>query len=139
MSTIQVACGGTESTMEGPDPVPEVNLEYSKIAGQWRGTVTEIRTLNVYPAALSVSPRAPKGAVVGTVIYGTALGECTGDLVADAASDQKYEFVEFIQSGPCVPRVAVELKPFAAGDSLEYVAMNIVTRVPCCTARLGRP
>jgi hypothetical protein len=101
--------------------------------------VTELRTANVYTTEISILPQGLKGQKVGTITYHTTLWRCEGNLVAEAISDQKYALVEVIQSGPCVPTVAIELTPVAHGDSLQYVALNIQNRVPCCNARLGRP
>ncbi len=119
------ACGSTTApgSADAPPPSPPASatfLDFSAIAGEWEGTVTETNQPAVYPVQIALDAEAALGARVGTVDYLGGLN-CGGNLMAREASDGSYVLDEFLTYGSgCIQGGRIRLMHNAAAGTLDY-------------------
>jgi hypothetical protein len=116
-----VGCGGSTSPVDPPPPPPSSPpLDFAPVAGDWVGTVSELRQPLVYPVNITLLSEASAGSRVGTVYYAGGL-DCGGTLTARAVNDNSYEVGETITYGSgCVNNAIIQLTHDAAAGTLDY-------------------
>jgi hypothetical protein len=139
-----LGCGGGIADTEPPPPPPPPSdiVSYAAIAGDWQGTVTELRTPNKYTIQVRLPQQGAKGSRVGEIRYlVTEAGfgsDCVGTLATVDRSGEVYRFGENIASGPCVQGGTVVLTYAQAEATLKYEWFNS-GGVQCCEAVMRRP